>query len=83
MSETDKSEYEQEAHLMLDNDGRSSTETACGAETGSDRPDQHVNLGCWDIVKLGETTAGSSNSSEREGFVENETVLVLVLKFNL
>lgn len=83
VSETDKPEYVQEAHLMFDNDRRSSTETTRGAETGSDRSDQHINLRGRDIVKFGETTTGSSNSSEREGFVENETVLVLVFEFDL
>lgn len=68
---------------MLDDNRRSSTETTCGAETRSNRSDQYVNFGGGDIVKLGETTAGSSDSSEREGFVENEAILVFVLEFNL
>ena len=68
---------------MLDDDRRSSTETTCGTETGGDGSDQHVNLGGRDIVKLGETTAGSSNCSEREGFIENETIFVLVFEFDL
>ena len=68
---------------MLDNDRRSSTETTCGAETGGDRTDQHVNLGGGDVVKLGEATASSSNGSERECFVEDETVLVFVLELDL
>ena len=36
-----------------------------------------------DTVKLGETTTGSSNSSEGEGFVKDETAFVLVLEFDL
>jgi len=56
---------------MLDDDRRSSTETTCGTETGGDGSDKHVNLGGRDIVKLGETTASSSDRSEREGFIEN------------
>jgi hypothetical protein len=79
----EKSECWWEAHLMLNNDGRSGTETTRCAETGGDRTDQHVNLGGRDIVKLGETSAGSSNSSERESLVEDEAVLVLVLEFDL
>ena len=68
---------------MLNNDGRSSAETTRRTETGGDRSDQQINLGGRDIVKLGETTTGSSNSSERERFIENEAVLVLVLQFDL
>jgi len=83
VSKTEKSEYGQEAHLVLDDDGRPSTETTCGAEAGCDGSDQHVNLGSRDIVELGETTTSSSNGSERECFVENETILVLVLEFYL
>jgi len=83
VSKTEKSGYEWEVHLMLDDDGRPSTETTCGAETGCDGSDQHVNLGGRDIVEFGETTTSSSNSSERECLVENETVLVLMLEFDL
>jgi len=83
VSETEEYEYEQEVHLMLDDNGRSGAEATCGAETGGDRSDQHIDLGSGDIVKLGETTTGSSNSPEREAFIENETVLVLVLELDL
>ena len=68
---------------MFDDDRRSGTETTCGTETGGDGSDKHVDLGGGDIVKFGETTASSSNCSEREGFVENETILVLVFEFDL
>jgi hypothetical protein len=68
---------------MLDYDGRSSTETTCRAETGGDGSDQHINFGSGDVVEFGKTTTGPSNSSEREGFIENEAVLVLVFEFNL
>ena len=68
---------------MLDNNGGSGTEATCGAEASGDGSDQHIDLGGGNIVKLGETTTSSSNSSERECFVENETVLVLVLEFDL
>jgi len=68
---------------MLDDDRRSGTETACRTETGGGGSDKHVNLRGRDIVKFGETTAGSSNCSEREGFIENETILVLVFEFDL
>ena len=56
---------------MLDDDRRSSTETTCGTETGGDGSNQHVNFGSRDVVKLGETAAGSPDRSEREGFIEN------------
>jgi hypothetical protein len=68
---------------MLDDDRRSSAETTRGTETGGDGSDQHVNLGGGDIVKLGKATAGSPNCSKREGFIENETILVLVFEFDL
>ena len=68
---------------MFDNNGGPSTETACSAETGGDRTDQHVNLGGGDIVKLGEAATGSSNGSKGEGFIEDETVLVFSFEFNL
>ena len=68
---------------MLNDDRRSSTETTCRTEAGSDGPDQHVNLGGRDVVKLSEATTGSPNSSERECFVENEAVFIFVLEFNL
>ena len=68
---------------MLDYNGRSSTETTCRAEAGGDGSDQHINFGGGDVVELGKTTTGPSNSSEREGFIKNEAVLVLVLEFNL
>ena len=68
---------------MLNDDRRSSTETTCRAETGSDGSDQHVNLRGRDIVKLGETATGSPNGSEREGFIENEAIFVFVFEFDL
>ena len=68
---------------MLDDNRGSGTEAARGAEAGGDRSDQHIDLGSRDVVKLGETTTSSSNGSEREGFVENEAVLVLVFEFDL
>ena len=68
---------------MLDNDSRSSTETTRGAKTCSGGSDQHVHFGGRDIIKLGESTASSSNGSKREGFVENEAILVLVLELYL
>jgi len=68
---------------MLYNDGGSGTEATCRAETGGDGPDQHINLGGGDIVELGETATGSSHGSEGECFVEDKTVLVLVLEFDL
>lgn len=68
---------------MLDDDRRSSTETACRTETSGGRSDKHVDLGSRDIVKFGETTAGSSNCSEREGFIENEAIFVFVFEFDL
>ena len=83
MSKTEKCEYRCEIHLMFDNHGRSSTEATCSAETGSSRTNQHVDLGGRDIVKLGETTTGSSDGSEREGFVEDKTVFVFALEFDL
>lgn len=83
VSEIEKYGHRLGIYLMLNNDGRSSTETACGAETGSNRTDQHVNLGGGDIIKLGEAAAGPSNGSEGESFVEDETILVLALEFDL
>lgn len=68
---------------MFDNDGGSSTETTRRAETGGDGSNQHIDLGGGDIIKLGETTTGTSNGSEREGFVENESILVFMLEFDL
>lgn len=68
---------------MFHDNGRSSTESTRSAETCCGRTDQHINLRGRDIVKLGETTTGSPNSSEREGFVENEAILIFVFEFNL
>jgi len=68
---------------MLDDDRGSGAEATCRAETGGDRPDQHIDLRCGDVVELSETTTGSSNGSKGECFVENKTVFVLVLEFDL
>ena len=36
----------------------------------------------WPLTGLATTTTGSSNGSEREGFVEDETVFAPVLEFD-
>ena len=69
--------------LVIDDDLRACAESPGGAETICHRADQHVDGGGGDIVQLCETTAGTTHSAKRVGFIEDQAVFILLLKLDL
>ncbi len=68
--------------LVLDYILVSGAEPPAGAQRAGQRPDDHVDLGGVDVLRLGESASGAAQHAERPGLVEHEAELVLLLELD-